>query len=174
MVTALISALPLLFDTLIVLMFFFMIFAIAGVQLFSGQLKKRCIEIESGIPHYDLMCGYTQCPGDAFLLNGALDISLSKYFCGKTNRNLNYGATNFDNVLYSILIIFETVTMQGWTSVMEYLEEIVSPYVVIYFVPIVLIGSFFLLNLPLAVINSKFNDTHKEAQKKQNKAILHN
>ena len=38
-VSALLSSLPLLRDTIIVLMFFFFIFAIAGLQLFSGYLK---------------------------------------------------------------------------------------------------------------------------------------
>lgn len=33
---------------------------------------------------------------------------------------------------------------------------------VLYFVPIVFIGSFFLLNLTLAVINSKFTEAHNE------------
>ena len=42
------------------------------------------------------------------------------------------------------------------------LEQTLSPFVVIYFIPIVFIGSFFLLNLTLAVINSKFTDAHKE------------
>ena len=42
---ALFSAIPLLKDTLLILMFFFIIFAIAGSQLLSGQLKMRCIGI---------------------------------------------------------------------------------------------------------------------------------
>jgi hypothetical protein len=38
------SALPLLKDSLIVLLFYYIIFAIAGLQLFSGVLKKRCMD----------------------------------------------------------------------------------------------------------------------------------
>ena len=49
LVSALLSALPLLRDTILVLFFFFIIFAIAGLQLWPGILKKRCIEIETGI-----------------------------------------------------------------------------------------------------------------------------
>lgn len=48
LVQSLISALPLLRDTIIVLLFFFMIFAIAGLQLFSGNLKQRCYDVERG------------------------------------------------------------------------------------------------------------------------------
>ena len=47
-VQSILSALPLLKDTIIVLLFFFLIFAIGGVNLFSGMLRQRCIEIETG------------------------------------------------------------------------------------------------------------------------------
>jgi len=93
LVTALLSALPLLRDTIIILIFFFLIFAIAGVQLLSGYLKRRCINIETGIKHNeDLVCGAKQCPAG--------------YFCGETNENPNYGVTNFDNILYALLAVF--------------------------------------------------------------------
>ena len=39
LVSSVLTALPLLKDTIIVLMFFFLIFAIGGVNLFSGMLK---------------------------------------------------------------------------------------------------------------------------------------
>lgn len=39
---ALFSAMRLLIDSIIILLFFFMVFAIGGVQLFQGVLKKQC------------------------------------------------------------------------------------------------------------------------------------
>jgi len=36
---------PLLRDTIIILLFFFAIMAIGGTNLMSGQLKNRCINI---------------------------------------------------------------------------------------------------------------------------------
>ena len=93
LVTALISALPLLRDTIIVLIFFFLIFAIAGLQLWLGVLKKRCVNIVTGVPHPDdELCGNRQCPDG--------------YFCGKRIANPNYGVTNFDNILYALLAVF--------------------------------------------------------------------
>ena len=41
--SAIMSALPMLKDTIIVLLFFFLIFAIGGINLFSGMLRYRCI-----------------------------------------------------------------------------------------------------------------------------------
>jgi len=46
---ALFSAMRLLLDSIIILIFFFMVFAIGGVQLFQGILKKRCINPEVGL-----------------------------------------------------------------------------------------------------------------------------
>jgi len=57
LVTALISALPLLRDTIIILIFFFIIFAIAGVQMLSGVLKRRCMDPETGIIDSNYLCG---------------------------------------------------------------------------------------------------------------------
>lgn len=101
---------PLLRDTILVLVFFFLIFAIAGVQLFSGALMNRCFNFETGVSHPDeLLCGGgTECPPG--------------FACGKTNRNPNFGATNFDNVFYAFLQIFQTVTLEGWTGTMIAIE----------------------------------------------------
>jgi len=104
-VSALVGSIPLLRDTIFVLLFFFIIFAIAGVQLFAGLLKKRCIDIETGIPEKggDL-CGPKPCP--------------EGYFCGKTNENPNFGSTNFDNIFFALLAIFQSVTLEGWSEIM--------------------------------------------------------
>jgi hypothetical protein len=48
-VSSLINALPLLRDSLLVLIFFFLIFAIAGSQLFTGAFKMLCFDIETGL-----------------------------------------------------------------------------------------------------------------------------
>ena len=49
--TSLFSALRLLLDSIIVLLFFFLIFAIAGLQLFMGMLKRRCFDLYTGMPY---------------------------------------------------------------------------------------------------------------------------
>ena len=42
----------------------------------------------------------------------------------------------------------------------------------LFFVPLVLIGAFFLLNLTLAVINSKFTEEHKKQQQKDLNEVI--
>jgi len=49
--TSLFSAMRLLIDSIIMLLFFFLIFAIGGLQLFMGFLKKRCFNMANGIPY---------------------------------------------------------------------------------------------------------------------------
>ena len=77
LVITLVAAMPPLLNTIIVLLFFFLIFAIGGQQMFSGELLKRCIRIETGTMHAsNLLCGGSaSCP--------------SGYFCGKTLKNPN-------------------------------------------------------------------------------------
>ena len=53
LVSTLLSAIPLLRDTILVLTFFFIIFAIAGLQLWSGVLKRRCISELTGMELVD-------------------------------------------------------------------------------------------------------------------------
>jgi hypothetical protein len=157
-VSALMKAVTLLVDTAIVLFFFFIIFSIAGVQLWTGILKQRCVNENTGIMHVDdIICGSVSCP--------------SGYFCGKTNENPNYGVTNFDNIGYSILVVFQSVTLEGWSVIMIQVQKAFNIISLVFFIPLVFIGAFFLLNLTLVVIHSKFSDEHeanKEAKKHRN------
>jgi len=49
LVVALLSSVSKLRDSFIVLYFFYLIFSIAGLQLFAGIFKKRCVSIETGV-----------------------------------------------------------------------------------------------------------------------------
>lgn len=93
-VSSLINALPLLRDSILVLMFFFLVFAIAGCQLFTGALKNRCFNEDTGLidPNIEFCGGGDSCtPG---------------YYCAKSNENPANGCTNFDNVMFAMLQVF--------------------------------------------------------------------
>lgn len=72
--------------------------------------------------------------------------------------NPNYGLTNFDTIFYSLINVFICITLEGWTEVMYQLVDAFSIFVILYFVLLVFIGGFFLVNLTLAVIKGKFTD----------------
>ena len=126
--------------------------------MFNGLLKNRCVAIQTGIIHPDdLMCPATECPGG--------------YFCGKSSANPNYGVTNFDNLFYCVLAVFQCVTLEGWSDIQRQMQQCFTYYIFMFFLPLVLIGAFFLLNLTLAVINSKFTEEHNKQQKKDLDAL---
>ncbi|EGR31325.1 hypothetical protein IMG5_112520 [Ichthyophthirius multifiliis] len=131
------SALPYLINTLIILIFFFLVFAIGGLQLFMGLLKKKCFEQSTGIPYIDNTGNYIICGGETQCKSG--------YICGKTLSNPNHGVTNFDNILTAFLMVFQCVTLEGWTQIMYWLFDSFTIFIVIYFVCIVWFGSFFYL-----------------------------
>jgi hypothetical protein len=80
-----------------VLLFFSLIYAIVGVQLWSGSLKTRCVNIASGVFNNNLFCGAIACPNQVMIGNN-LDVNKSIYFCGKTDENPYYGFISFDNI----------------------------------------------------------------------------
>jgi hypothetical protein len=51
------------------------------------------------------------------------------------------------------------VTLEGWTPIMYLIFDAFSIYTVPYFIILVFIGAFFLINLTLAVIKAKFTDS---------------
>ncbi|KAL4505974.1 hypothetical protein ABPG72_013735 [Tetrahymena utriculariae] len=140
------SAIPYLVNSMIILTFFFLIFAIGGLQLFSGLLLRRCIDPLSGI-----VVDYNQVCGGGYQCDGI-------NICGKTMSNPQFNVTSFDNIFYSFLMVFQIITMEGWTQIMYQLFDAFSMFTVIYFVLLIFIGSFFLINLTLAVIKAKFSD----------------
>ena len=151
------KALPLLTDTLVILIFFFIVYAIAGQNLFSGQLKKRCIFAELGVfETSDEICGERICPDN--------------FICGKLLQNPNWGYTNFDNFMYAFLQIFQCITLEGWSETSDFIAKSFSQFGVIYFISAVLLGSYFILGITLAVIKAQFSETHqKSIEKEKNK-----
>ena len=134
-------------DTILILVFFMLIFAIGGLNLFMGMLKQRCVNLETGGTIYDeegeeILCQDGSCPED--------------YFCGKQTLNPNFDVTNFDNIFWGLLNVFQCITLEGWSEIMVMYQKAYSPIVFFFFVAVVFIGAFFFLNLTLAVINSSY------------------
>jgi uncharacterized membrane protein len=77
-------------------------------------------------------------------------------------NNPRYGYLNFDNVLSGFLVIFQVITFEGWTEVLEITFFVWGRGSIIYFFFLIMIGSYFIPNLALAVINDKFNEAQKQ------------
>ncbi len=71
---------------------------------------------------------------------------------------IQYGFLHFDNIGVAILSIFRVMTLEGWTTVMYNYLDVSGIIAAIFFPLLVITGSFFLLNLFLAVIMQTFQD----------------
>lgn len=85
---------------------------------------------------------------------------------GETNwQGPNNGITNFDNFGLAMLTVFQCVSLEGWTDVMYWVNDAVGvewPW--IYFVTLVILGSFFVLNLVLGVLSGEFSKEREKAR----------
>lgn len=77
-------------------------------------------------------------------------------------ENPNFGNSNFDNIMYSLMQVFVVTTMEGWTEIMGFVRDAFTDIAAIYFVLIVFVGAFFVMNIMLAVIKAKFTEVHEE------------
>lgn len=81
--------------------------------------------------------------------------------------NPNNGYTNFDNFGSSFFQIFQVVTLENWGYIMEGLMKTISPFSVIYFVIVVILGAFLLMNLTLAIIKVKYTEANESLKKER-------
>ena len=119
-------------------------------DLCSGPLSKDYREFITKVPpQLPPMGGGRPC--------GEIDVdgtSIQSY-CTRF-ENPNFDITSFDNILYAFLTIFQAISLEGWTDVMYQVQDAVSPYVSWYFVVMIIFGSFFAVNLALAVLYMYF------------------
>ncbi|XP_030582425.1 voltage-dependent R-type calcium channel subunit alpha-1E isoform X1 [Archocentrus centrarchus] len=144
----------------LLLFFAILMFAIIGLEFYSGKLHYTCIP-ERGILENETMdssevefpCGVRQCP--------------PKYTCNDTWIGPNDGITQFDNILFAVLTVFQCITMEGWTTVLYNTDDALGPsWNWLYFIPLIIIGSFFVLNLVLGVLSGEFA---KERERVENR-----
>ncbi|KAG4066501.1 hypothetical protein HA402_007137 [Bradysia odoriphaga] len=80
----------------------------------------------------------------------------------------NDGITSFDNIGLAMLTVFQCITMEGWTSIMYWMNDAVNPnWNWLYFVPLIVIGSFFMLNLVLGVLSGEFAREREKVENRQ-------
>ncbi|XP_056144586.1 voltage-dependent T-type calcium channel subunit alpha-1I-like [Lampris incognitus] len=90
-----------------------------------------------------------------------LCINWNQYYtrCHTGSSNPHKGAINFDNIVYAWIVIFQVITLEGWVEIMYYVMDAHSFYNFIYFIFLIIIGSFFMINLCLVVIATQFSET---------------
>ncbi|XP_075923076.1 voltage-dependent L-type calcium channel subunit alpha-1D isoform X3 [Petromyzon marinus] len=148
---------PLLHIALLVL-FVIIIYAIIGLELFMGRMHKTCFL------NYSEMIAEDEPAPCAYLGHGRQchDNGTS---CRSGWVGPNEGITNFDNFGFAMLTVFQCITMEGWTDVLYWMQDAIGyelPWV--YFVSLVIFGSFFVLNLVLGVLSGEFSKEREKAK----------
>ncbi|XP_075405129.1 voltage-dependent L-type calcium channel subunit alpha-1D isoform X3 [Tenrec ecaudatus] len=148
---------PLLHIALLVL-FVIIIYAIIGLELFIGKMHKTCFFADS-----DIVAEEDPAPC-AFSGNGR-QCAANGTECRSGWVGPNGGITNFDNFAFAMLTVFQCITMEGWTDVLYWMNDAMGfelPWV--YFVSLVIFGSFFVLNLVLGVLSGEFSKEREKAK----------
>ncbi|CAH2099000.1 unnamed protein product [Euphydryas editha] len=150
---------PLLHIALLVI-FVIIIYAIIGLELFSGKMHKSCYNRLTD----EIMDNPHPCDVD----NGFNCSMIGEEMeCREGWEGPNFGITNFDNFGLSMLTVFQCITLEGWTDVMYNIQDAMgNSWEWIYFVSMVILGAFFVMNLILGVLSGEFS---KEREKAKNR-----
>nr|XP_046203639.1 voltage-dependent N-type calcium channel subunit alpha-1B-like [Oncorhynchus gorbuscha] len=140
------------------LFFAILMFAIIGLDFYMGKFHRTCFRTDTGEQAAEFPCGL-EAPART-CENGTV---CQEYWIGP-----NYGITNFDNILFAILTVFQCITMEGWVDILYNANDASgNTWNWIYFIPLIIIGSFFMLNLVLGVLSGEFAKERERVEKRQ-------
>uniref|UniRef100_A0A669E5P3 Voltage-dependent N-type calcium channel subunit alpha n=1 Tax=Oreochromis niloticus TaxID=8128 RepID=A0A669E5P3_ORENI len=142
----------------LLLFFAILMFAIIGLDFYMGKFHRTCFRINTSEQTADFPCGY-EAPART-CANGTV---CREYWIGP-----NFGITNFDNILFAVLTVFQCITMEGWVDILYNANDASgNMWNWLYFIPLIIIGSFFMLNLVLGVLSGEFAKERERVEKRQ-------
>ncbi|KAF6726768.1 Sodium channel protein type 4 subunit alpha [Oryzias melastigma] len=200
-VGALFQSVKKLTDVMILTVFCLSVFALVGLQLFMGHLKNKCIRKpditseENATEYWRILlqnANETKEPistyfsvvftGHQYFLPGKRDPLLcgnstyagqcpEGYTCIPFGRTPDFGYTSFDSFGWAFLALFRLMTQDYWENLYQQtLRASGKPYM-IFFVLVIFLGSFYLVNLILAVVAMAYEEQSqtniKEAKEKE-------
>uniref|UniRef100_A0A8C7T765 Sodium channel protein n=1 Tax=Oncorhynchus mykiss TaxID=8022 RepID=A0A8C7T765_ONCMY len=110
---------------------------------------------------------------DALLCGNSSDAGYCPegFTCIKAGRNPNYGYTSYDSFGWAFLSLFRLMTQDYWENLFQLTLRAAGKTYMIFFVLVIFLGSFYLINLILAVVAMAYDEqneaTLKEAQDKE-------
>uniref|UniRef100_A0A8C2T2Z8 Voltage-dependent L-type calcium channel subunit alpha n=1 Tax=Coturnix japonica TaxID=93934 RepID=A0A8C2T2Z8_COTJA len=151
---------PLLHIALLVL-FMIIIYAIVGQELFKGKMHKTCYYLGTDV----IATVGSEKPAPCTTSGHGRHCSINGTECRGGWPGPNNGITHFDNILFAVLTVFQCITMEGWTDVLYWVNDAIgNEWPWIYFVSLILLGSFFVLNLVLGVLSGEFTKEREKAK----------
>ncbi|XP_076261229.1 sodium voltage-gated channel paralytic isoform X18 [Rhynchophorus ferrugineus] len=182
-VGAVIESVKNLRDVIILTMFSLSVFALMGLQIYMGVLTQKCIKNfpmdgswgnltdenwerfnqndtnwyydENGeIPLCGNSSGAGQCRPGYMCLQGYGD-------------NPNYGYTSFDTFGWAFLSAFRLMTQDYWENLYQLVLRSAGPWHMLFFIVIIFLGSFYLVNLILAIVAMSYDELQKKAEEEE-------
>ncbi|GFT54654.1 sodium channel protein 60E, partial [Nephila pilipes] len=84
-------------------------------------------------------------------------------------ENPNFGYTNFDSYGWALLTTFQLITLDFWEDVYNKINSTTGPTSVFFFMLVIFFGSFYLINLTLAVVAIAYEEEAATTLREQDK-----
>ncbi|KAK7919343.1 hypothetical protein WMY93_010627 [Mugilogobius chulae] len=115
---------------------------------------------------------YIENPENHYFVEGSLDALIcgnttdagkcpEGYTCMKAGRNPNYGYTSFDSFGWAFLALFRLMTQDYWENLFQLILRAAGKTYMLFFVVIIFLGSFYLINLILAVVAMAYDEQNQ-------------
>ncbi|XP_076007885.1 sodium channel protein type 4 subunit alpha A [Genypterus blacodes] len=119
---------------------------------------------------------YIENSDNQYFLEGSLDALLcgnstdagrcpEGFTCMKAGKNPNYGYTSFDSFGWAFLALFRLMTQDYWENLFQLVLRAAGKTYMLFFVVVIFLGSFYLINLILAVVAMAYDEQNEAAQR---------
>src|SRR5882757_1566552 len=81
--------------------------------------------------------------------------------------NPNHGYTNFDTFGWALLSSFRLMTQDYWESLYQMVLRTAGPFHLVFFIVVIFLGSFYLMNLILAIVAMSYDELQKKAEEEE-------
>ncbi|XP_058130921.1 voltage-dependent L-type calcium channel subunit alpha-1S isoform X2 [Dasypus novemcinctus] len=150
-----------LFHIALLVLFMVIIYAIIGLELFKGKMHKTCYFVGTDI----MATVENEKPSPCARTGSGRPCTINGSECRGGWPGPNNGITHFDNFGFSMLTVYQCITMEGWTDVLYWVNDAIgNQWPWIYFITLILLGSFFILNLVLGVLSGEFTKEREKAK----------
>uniref|UniRef100_A0A673HMF7 Voltage-dependent L-type calcium channel subunit alpha n=2 Tax=Cyprinidae TaxID=7953 RepID=A0A673HMF7_9TELE len=154
------SMLP-LFHIALLVFFMVTIYAIMGLELFKCKMHKTCYYQGTNI----IAIRENEKPSPCAQAGHGRRCTINGTECRAGWPGPNFGITHFDNFGFAMLTVFQSITMESWTDVLYWIHDAMgNDWPWIYFLTLMLLGSFFILNLVLGVLSGEFTKEREKSR----------
>ncbi|CAH2089702.1 unnamed protein product [Euphydryas editha] len=184
-INALLHSFKQLAEVMTLTIFCLMVFALFALQVYMGELRNKCVQnliVPTGENFTDeLWSQWISDPSHWMVDDDEVPIICGNltgarhcpphYTCLCVGPNPNHGYTNFDNFLWSMLTTFQLITLDYWENVYNMVLSSCGPMSVSFFTVVVFFGSFYLINLMLAVVALSYEEESQITQEERKKDL---